>query len=84
MVERFRGWLAAANTQKSINGWLAVAWLVGGLVGLLIGAQNSIPVLYMISIYACVTGHWAGWQGGRTEVRQVEAEESAHTDVASE
>lgn len=77
-MSRFREWLTAAQTQKSINGWLAVGWFVAGFVGLLFGAHKSIPILYLLSVYAVVAGHWSGWQGGRTEVRQEQAEEQAH------
>lgn len=77
--QRFRRWLSEATTQKSINGWLAWIWLAVGLVGIVIsGIRESIPILFFISVYANVAGHWSGWQGGRTEVKQEEAEASAH------
>lgn len=76
----FRGWLAQATTQKSINGYLAIAWLAFGVVGLARHeVRESIPVLFFISVYANVAGHWSGWQGGRTEVKQEEAMEESHT-----
>lgn len=81
MLERlrlFREWFASAETLKSVNGWLAISWLIIGLVGVLVGGiRESIPVLFFISVYANVAGHWSGWQAGRTEVRQVEAEQSS-------
>lgn len=71
---QFREWLAQAKTQKSINGWLAFVWLGFGILGLIVGGiRESIPVLFFISVYANVAGHWSGWQGGRTEVKQEEA-----------
>lgn len=79
-ISAFREWLAQATTQKSINGYLAIAWLGFGILGLLEqGIRESIPVLFFISVYANVAGHWSGWQGGRTEVKQEEAMEEAHT-----
>lgn len=81
MLERlrlFREWFASAETLKSVNGWLAISWLIIGLVGVAVaGIRESIPVLFFISVYANVAGHWSGWQAGRTEVRQVEAEQSS-------
>ena len=75
---RFRAWLAAANTQKSINGWLCPAWLAFGAFGAWTGIKNSLPVLFFISVYANFAGHLSTWQAGRVEVKQEEAEESAH------
>lgn len=80
LIARFRLWLGDAETLKSINGWLAFVWLGVGIVGVAVaGVRESIPILFFISVYANVAGHWSGWQAGRTEVRQVEAEEEAHT-----
>lgn len=77
-VSRFREWLAAAKTQKSINGWLAWAWLAFGILGLCVqDIRSSIPMLFFISVYANVAGHWSGWQGGRTEVKQEKAMEES-------
>lgn len=71
---RVREWCGAAETLKSVNGWLALAWLVFGLLGLALeGLRSSIPILFFISVYANVAGHWSGWQAGRTEVKQDEA-----------
>lgn len=75
--EKFRAWLTQATTQKSINGYLAFAWLGFGLYGLTNDAiTTSIKCLFFISVYANVAGHWSGWQGGRTEVKQEQAIES--------
>jgi hypothetical protein len=69
----FRNWLSGASVQKTINGWLAIVWLLFGLVGIFTPVKDSIPVLFFISVYANVAGHWAAWQGGRTEVKQEES-----------
>lgn len=81
MRTRCRTWLATAETQKSINGWLAWAWFIYTCTGVITYAAGwplgwmarSIPVLFFMSGYANVAGHWSGWQGGRTEVKQDKA-----------
>lgn len=30
----------------------------------------SVPILFFISVYANVVGHWSSWQAARVEVKQ--------------
>ena len=69
-MQDFRTRLSAARTQKAINGWLAVAWLAFGLMGVWTDLKDSIPVLFFISVYANTAGHWAAWEASKTEVRE--------------
>lgn len=72
--QRFVCWCGDAQTLKRVNGWLAVIWLGFGLAGLILdGVRESIPVLFFISVYANVAGHWSAWQASRTEVKQDDA-----------
>jgi hypothetical protein len=35
---------------------------------------SSVTYVAALSLWALVSGHWAAWQGARTEVRQERAE----------
>lgn len=64
------------RAMQRIHGVLTLAWLAVGLLGLLpIAApfRESIAVLFFISVYANVAGHWSSWQASRVEVKQDEA-----------
>jgi hypothetical protein len=65
----------------------AVIWLVIGVFGLVqyvlylhhhhdphafSPIASSIPVLFFISVYANVVGHWSSYQAARVEVKQDE------------
>lgn len=57
---------------KSFHKWAAVVAFIASFLGLLVNAQKSIPVLYLLSCYAIVTGHWSSWQAASVEVKQDE------------
>jgi len=65
--------------MRRANGWLAVKWALHfPVIIYLYFFQNdvwesaSILYLALVSIYANVAGHWAGWQAARVEVKQFE------------
>lgn len=50
-----------------LHAWLAVFWLVFGIIGVFTPIKESIPVLFFISVYANFAGHWSGFQGVKAE-----------------
>jgi hypothetical protein len=58
----------------TLHMWATIGWLVASIPICLFLAE-SIPFLVFISVYAVVTGHWAAWQAGKTEIRQEKQEE---------
>lgn len=63
---------ATPSFVKSLNGWLTVAWIVMVPVALLSGLKSSLVFIVLISLWANIAGHFAGWVSGRVEVRQEE------------
>lgn len=57
---------------KTFHKWAAVVAFVASLLGLLVNAQQSIPILYLLSCYAIVTGHWSSYQAAAVESKQDE------------
>lgn len=58
---------------KTFHKWAAIVAFVGSFLGLLVDAQKSIPVLYLLSCYAIVTGHWSSYQAAAVEKKQDES-----------
>lgn len=65
----------------------AFVWLAFGIYGLVqyliylqyhsdsrafVPVAQSIPILFFISVYANVVGHWASYQAKRSEIKQGE------------
>lgn len=69
--------------MRRVNGWLAFVWLAVGVGGVATSSvRESIPVLFFISVYANVSGHWSAWQAARVEVtQQAEAAEREREPV---
>jgi hypothetical protein len=58
---------------KPFHQWAALAWLGFAVAGVFIGGlRASIPVLFFMSAYANVAGHWSSWQAATVELKQDE------------
>lgn len=57
---------------KAFHKWAAIVTFIASFLGLLVHAQQSIPVLYLLSCYAIVTGHWSSYQAAAVEKKQDE------------
>ena len=74
---------SSAEAIKRANGWLTVFWLLNfpPIIWLYLAVDNEtfqrVTILYLalVSIWANVGTHFAGWVAGRTEVK-VEAQEA--------
>lgn len=85
----FREKVASAEAIKTANGWLTVFWLANfpPIIWLYVAVDDDtfqkVTLLYLsiVSIWANVGTHFAGWVAGRTEVK-VEAQEAdvSHAD----
>jgi hypothetical protein len=85
----FRESAASAENIKTANGWLTVFFMANfpPVIALYLTMSSerfqSFCLLYLalISIWACVGTHFAGWVAGRTEVK-VEAQDATveHAD----
>ncbi len=66
--------LSDPTVMRRLHGWATVAWLVLAPPSML-WWRDSIPYLVGLSVYACMTGHFASWQACRTEEIQRRAED---------
>lgn len=78
-VAAAHGYAQSPVGLRRINGVLAFVWIGVAVIGVVFPAiSRSIPILFFISCYANVAGHWSGWQAARVEVAQEE------TDIGEE
>lgn len=55
---------------KSLNGWLTVFWIAMVPLALLTSLKTSLLFVVLISLWANIASHFAGWVAGRVEVKQ--------------
>jgi len=65
-----------AKFLLKFNGWAAVFFAVLIIPSLAFGWVNLVVYVSVLSIWALVASHWAGWQSARVEVKQLELEQS--------
>jgi hypothetical protein len=63
-----------AKFMQSFNGWAALFFAVLIIPSLAFGWVNLVVYVSVLSIWALVASHWAGWQSARVEVKQLELE----------
>ena len=62
--------------MKSFNGWAALFFAFLIIPSLAFGWVNLVVYVSVLSIWALVASHWAGWQSARVEVKQAEIDEA--------
>lgn len=71
-----RPWLAPEEIDASSSAraprraWLTIAWVVMIPVSWALGWLHTVVYVSALSLWALVSGHWAGWQAARVEVAQ--------------
>jgi len=60
--------------MQSFNGWAALFFAVLIIPSLAFGWVNLVVYVSVLSIWALVASHWAGWQSARVEVKQAQIE----------
>lgn len=71
---RVRAWLSSPAALRRVNGYLTLGWVAMIPVSFFLHWLSSVTYVAALSLWALVSGHWAAWQGARTEVRQERAE----------
>jgi len=69
-----------ATLMRRVNGWLTIFWVAMIPISLALGWLNSVAYVSALSLWALVSGHWAGWQAARVEVEQQRASEAERAD----
>lgn len=57
---------------KAANGWLTIFWILNIPIVFVLGWEASVPYLVIVSLWANIASHLAGWVAGRVEVTQDE------------
>ena len=65
--------VASPRHIKALNGWLTVAWIVLVPVTFVLGWEDSVAWVVVISLWANIASHAAAWVAGRVEVAADEA-----------
>lgn len=80
---RFAALFGRPEFLASFHKWAAWGWLAFGLYGIAAflrgwspNVADSIPVLFFISVYANLVGHWSSQQAAKVEIKQDEAAEA--------
>ncbi len=73
-LDRSLAVLSAPRSMRRVHGWATVVWCLLAPPSML-WWRDSIPYLVGLSVYACMTGHFASWQACRTEEIQQRAED---------
>ena len=62
--------------MRRVNGWFTIFWIVMIPISAEMGWLSSVTYVSALSLWALVSGHWAGWQAARVEcAQQDEAQE---------
>jgi hypothetical protein len=61
--------------QKKLHWTLALFWLAAFPAIIILGLEDSVPLLVFISVYANFVGHISSAQAAQVEVRQDEVEQ---------
>jgi len=62
--------------MQSFNGWAAIFFAVLIIPSLIFGWVDLVVYVSVLSIWALVASHWAGWQSARVEVKQAEIDKA--------
>lgn len=62
--------------MQSFNGWAALFFAVLIIPSLAFGWVSLVVYVSVLSIWALVASHWAGWQSARVEVKQAEIDQA--------
>ncbi len=62
--------------MQSFNGWAAIFFAFLIIPSLLFGWVALVTYVSVLSIWALVASHWAGWQSARVEVKQAEIDKA--------
>jgi len=74
LYQRIMDLIGDAKFMQSFNGWAALFFAVLIIPSLAFGWVNLVVYVSVLSIWALVASHWAGWQSARVEVKQLELE----------
>lgn len=74
-ARRLRALLSSPVVLRRVNGYLTLGWVAMIPVSYFLHWLSSVTYVAALSLWALVSGHWAAWQGARTEVRQERAGE---------
>lgn len=64
-----------ARFMQAFNGYAALFFAVLIIPSLAFGWVDLVVYVSVLSIWALVASHWAGWQSARVEVKQLELEQ---------
>ena len=76
IYDRIMTVISDAKFMQAFNGWAAVFFAVLIIPSLVFGWVNLVVYVSVLSIWALVASHWAGWQSARVEVKQQELEQT--------
>lgn len=65
-----------AKFMQKFNGWAAIFFAFLIIPSLAFGWVELVVYVSVLSIWALVASHWAGWQSARVEVKQLELEKA--------
>jgi hypothetical protein len=70
---RVLAWISDPSVLRALNGWLTIFFVVLIAPAFIFDWVADVRFVSILSLWALVASHWAGWQASRVEVKMDEA-----------